>query len=134
MDKARQQQIAEPTVNNICWLFHVLAKNEKREVLVKLGRCRHSDRSNVDSALNMIDSIFFGIQPEFNYESLTGFVKPERAALLHTDINLNDIDRIKILCDHKWLKKLYLEVIKYYNKAMRRWKRGTSLWAIKKHT
>jgi hypothetical protein len=126
VDNTEHAEKMKPRTNDRLRLFHIAAHPDNRDALNNLGGGQNTSRSDADGALSRLDTIFSNWQTQFNDIRLT-FTVPERAQYLSSfgDMDPNDPERIAITCDYTWLKKLWFDELKEYNRALTNWQLGT---------
>ena len=126
VDELATRELMDPNVNDIVRLFSIAARGENRSDVVRLGIGRNQDHAEMDGPLDAVDSIFYSWQKQFNDPDLT-LAAPDRAVNLESYLSIdpNDLSRIQIERDHKFLRSVYFTELKLYNKATKKWQKGT---------
>jgi hypothetical protein len=126
VDKARNAMLQTPQVNDKISLFLIAGLPENRDAILKIGIGKNTNRAECDDANSRLDTIFLDLLEQFSDPGLIVAI-PTEAIDLDTilDMDPNDIMRINIKRTHLWIRKLYFEVLKEYNKAFKRWTKGT---------
>ena len=125
-DLAAGAKKSKPAVNDIIRLFSIATSETNRDLVTNLGYGKAFKRSDLDGSMSLFDSIMTKFSIQFNDTSLT-FVKPQRACYLATtqELNPNEMERILIKRNHEWMGSLYKKTLGEYNKAFKKWTKGT---------
>ena len=126
VDRAASDERMLANVNDKIRLAGILARSDNRDDTMKLGRGKGTDRADVDGPLGWKDTIFSRFALQMNDPGLI-LHRPDRATYLVNNerMNPNDISRINIERSHKWVRALHRSIISDYNKAYKKWTKGT---------
>ena len=110
--------------NDAVRVFGILGLPDMRDRVTRLGIGRATGRADIDGPMNLMDETFTEVAKLFNDEAVV-INAPPRADRLDTTPDPNDPARIAIERDYVWCKKVYVDWLKKYNVAMKKWKKGT---------
>jgi hypothetical protein len=110
--------------NDAVRIFGILGLADMRDRVTRLGRGRALERADLDGPLSLMDETFTQVAKLFN-DAGTVISQPPRADRLDKTPDPNDPTRIAIGRDFVWCKKVYVDWLKPYNVAMKKWKMGT---------
>ena len=124
-----QKESDLPDSSDVIRLFGILGMQDFRDDVMKLGKGKSTSRADVDGPLKLIDQVFYNVAEVFN-DATVEVPEPSRADRLKSwgtpALDPNNPARFSIKSrDYKWLKKLYLDTLKKYSLAMKKWRMGT---------
>ena len=122
--KHHKKDTSSHCANDAVRVFGILGLADMRDRVTRLGRGRATERADIDGPLNLMDETFTQVALMFNDEGIV-IEAPARADRLDNQPDPNDPARIAIERDFIWCKKVYIDWLKMYNIAMKKWKKGT---------
>ena len=112
--------------NDVIRFYSVLTRDINLDDLQKLSCGKAFKRSDLDGALSLSEQVMHKLSIQFNDPNLV-FTMPKRAVYLssYEELNPNDMERIKIKRDYKFMMEIWKYCSPKYNHCWQKWTKGT---------